>query len=374
MRFRGLASIAAVALVTTDAPPADGSRDSAHDPRVVSSASLDRLLGIVIAAIALTGAASLHGGAPSDTWLFLTHDILAGVLAALVAVKLARSLPPALAHGRRRPLAIALVLAGLTMASLAAGYAWVAGGRLVWLDMGFASWTLLTLHAWIGLLLVPVVAVHLVPRRWRLLRPGRNTVPRAVGRVTSRRSFLVGAALLVAGTTLAAGTAALERLTGGTRRFTGSRWLPPGSSPVATTFLGEAVPEVDPAAWRIQVGGRVAHELDLSLAELQALPTHDLHAVLDCTSGWALDAAWTGVDVAALLDRAGADPAATAVTFRAVTGWSAWLPIADARRGLLAWAIDGRPLPIENGAPLRLVAPDHRGLEWVKWVESIQVT
>jgi DMSO/TMAO reductase YedYZ molybdopterin-dependent catalytic subunit len=80
------------------------------------------------------------------------------------------------------------------------------------------------------------------------------------------------------------------------------------------------------------------------------------------------------VAVAEVLDRAGADPTATTVTVRAVTGWSASLPIADARSGLLAWAIDGRPLPTENGAPLRLVAPDHRGLEWVKWVESIEVT
>jgi DMSO/TMAO reductase YedYZ molybdopterin-dependent catalytic subunit len=339
----------------------------------VSSASLDRLLGIVIAAIALTGAASLHGGVQSDSWLFLTHDVLAGILAALVAVKLVRSLPPALAHGRRGPLALSLVLAVLTIASLIAGYAWVAGGRLVWLDLGFASWTLLTLHAWFGLLLLPVVAVHLAPRRWRLLRPGRAAVPRAVGRVATRRAFLVAAALLAAGATLAAGTAALDRLTGGTRRFTGSRWLPPGSAPVATTFLGEPVPEVDPSAWRIQVGGRVANELDISLAELRALPSRDLRAVLDCTSGWALDAAWTGVDVAALLEQAGTDPAARSVTFRAMTGWTATLPIADGRRGILAWAIDGRPLPVANGAPLRLVAPDHRGLEWVKWVSSIEV-
>ncbi|HEY4753929.1 MAG TPA: molybdopterin-dependent oxidoreductase, partial [Candidatus Limnocylindrales bacterium] len=126
--------------------------------------------------------------------------------------------------------------------------------------------------------------------------------------------------------------------------------------------------------WRIRVAGRVARELDLTLAEVEALPSRDLRAVLDCTSGWALDAAWTGVEVAALLDRAGADPTATSVTVRAVTGWSASLPIDDARRGLLAWAIDGRPLPVENGAPLRLVAPDHRGLEWVKWVRSVEVT
>jgi DMSO/TMAO reductase YedYZ molybdopterin-dependent catalytic subunit len=49
------------------------------------------------------------------------------------------------------------------------------------------------------------------------------------------------------------------------------------------------------------------------------------------------------------------------------------LPIDDARACLLATGVAGQRLPAGNGGPLRLVAPDRRGLEWVKWVDRIEV-
>jgi DMSO/TMAO reductase YedYZ molybdopterin-dependent catalytic subunit len=61
------------------------------------------------------------------------------------------------------------------------------------------------------------------------------------------------------------------------------------------------------------------------------------------------------------------------VVVRSVTGWYAELPIAEAREALLATGVAGRPLPHGNGAPCRLVAPDRRGLEWVKWVSRVEV-
>jgi DMSO/TMAO reductase YedYZ molybdopterin-dependent catalytic subunit len=77
--------------------------------------------------------------------------------------------------------------------------------------------------------------------------------------------------------------------------------------------------------------------------------------------------------VAAVLDAAGVRSSASRVEIRSVTGWGASLPLADADRSLLAWSVAGELLPTANGAPLRLVAPDHRGLEWVKWVATIHV-
>ena len=74
-----------------------------------------------------------------------------------------------------------------------------------------------------------------------------------------------------------------------------------------------------------------------------------------------------------MLDAAGVSPVARRVEVRSVTGWGTSLDAADARRCLLAWSVAGQPLPAGNGAPLRLVAPDHRGLDWVKWVEAIRV-
>ena len=96
-------------------------------------------------------------------------------------------------------------------------------------------------------------------------------------------------------------------------------------------------------------------------------------AILDCTSGWALETAWRGTPVARLLDDAGAAPGTT-IEVRSATGWSTSLSLAEARRALLATHVAGLPLAVGNGAPVRLVVPDHRGLDWVKWVSEIRVS
>jgi DMSO/TMAO reductase YedYZ molybdopterin-dependent catalytic subunit len=140
-----------------------------------------------------------------------------------------------------------------------------------------------------------------------------------------------------------------------------------------TTFFGEGVPEVDTAAWRIRVSGRVERPADHDLASLAGLGEVDLSAVLDCTSGWALETAWRGTPVATLLDAAGV-AAGTNVEVRSATGWSTSLPLAEARRALLATQVAGMPLALGNGAPVRLVVPDHRGLDWVKWVTEVRVS
>jgi DMSO/TMAO reductase YedYZ molybdopterin-dependent catalytic subunit len=79
------------------------------------------------------------------------------------------------------------------------------------------------------------------------------------------------------------------------------------------------------------------------------------------------------VPLAAVLDHVGVSATARRVEIRSVTGWATSLDLADARQTLLAWSIEGVPLPVANGAPLRLVAPNHRGLDWVKWVDTIRV-
>jgi DMSO/TMAO reductase YedYZ molybdopterin-dependent catalytic subunit len=61
------------------------------------------------------------------------------------------------------------------------------------------------------------------------------------------------------------------------------------------------------------------------------------------------------------------------VLITSVTGWYAELPLSEANAALLATGVAGAPLPAANGAPCRLVAPDRRGLEWVKWVDRVEV-
>ena len=334
----------------------------------MSSAALDRLLAVLVVALVGSGLVSLRFGAPGGGWLFVAHAILAGFLAGATIVKLRRSVPRSVRARRWARLAGGLTVSLLVVASLAAGYLWAASGTVAWVDVaGIGRWSLLTLHAWIGLVLVPFVVVHLLPRQWRLLRPGAGSARRMAGRLLSRRAVVGGLAL--GGVAVAASGSALvaERLLGGPRRFTGSRQLPEGSLPIPTTFFGEPTPALDVATWRLAVGDRA-----FSLDDLQALGAVETTATLDCTSGWAATTTWSGVSIARVLAAAGVS-ASSAVEVRSATGWAASLPPDELERCLLAWAMAGQPLPAANGAPLRLVAPDHRGLEWVKWVAELRV-
>jgi hypothetical protein len=332
------------------------------------NATLDRLLAVLVAAMVATGLLTLRTGAASGSWLFVAHAAFAGALAVAVALKLRASVGRAVAGRRWGRLALGLSVSALAIAALIGGYAWAASGRL--LEVG--PWTVMTLHAWAGLALLPLLVVHLLPRRWRLLRPTRRAASRLPATLISRRSLVVGGGLAAVGLAAVGAASLAERVAGGARRFTGSRWLPSGGIPPVTTFFGEGAPPVDPATWQVRVSGRVDVPAAYDLASLAALGVADLTAVLDCTSGWALETRWRGTPLSTLLDAAGIGGGAT-VEVRSATGWSTSLPLAEARRALLATHVAGSPLAVGNGAPVRLVVPDHRGLDWVKWVTEIRV-
>lgn len=332
----------------------------------MSTAALDRLLAILIAAQLATGLMSLRAGSPPTAPLFVAHGLLGGALLVAVTLKLRRSMPGAIAARRWGRLALGSLLALLALAALAGGFFWVASGRIT----SIGPWTILTLHVWAALALVPIVAAHLIPHRWRLLRPRHWPVAPAISRRTLLASGLLGALGIVTW----AGANLLDAVQGGVRRFTGSRWLPAGGVPPITTFFGEGTPQIDNAAWRLRVHGQVSAASSLSLADLASLGSIDTRAILDCTSGWVIDTTWRGVSMATVLDVVRPTSQATGVTIRSVTGWYAHLPLDEARRAFLATGVAGQPLAAGNGAPLRLVAPDRRGLEWVKWVDEIELT
>jgi hypothetical protein len=319
----------------------------------MSLATLDRVLALLVIAMAGTGLLALRAGSSGSAWVFTVHGLLGGALLAATVWKLQRSGPRAIAAGRWRRLALALAVALLVIGALTGGFLWVAGGEL----LTIGSWTVLTLHAWLGLVLVPVIAVHLLPHRWRVV----STMPR---NGISRRTLLATGGLALAGVAAFGVSAVLEQLRGRTRRFTGSRWLPAGGIPPSTTFYGEGPPPIELDVWRLTVGDR-----KLSLADLRALGEVDRTAVLDCTSGWALETTWSGVPLGALLPI----PERGSVRVSSVTGWSTVLTADEARTALLATGVAGAPLPAANGAPCRLVVPSRRGLDWVKWVSEVTI-
>ena len=329
----------------------------------MSGAALDRLLALLIVVQLTTGLLTLRSGQPATAPLFWLHGLVGGALLVASVEKLRRSVGPAIQAGRWRNLLLGALLALLVAAALAGGFAWVASGR-IW---SIGPWTILTLHVWAALGILPIVLFHLLPRRWRLLRP------RSMTRPMSRRTFLAVVGLTALGA-LAWGSANLvERLGGGHRRFTGSRWLADGGIPPPTTFYGEGTPAIDLDRWRLRITGRVTAPLELNLADLAALGVEEREAVLDCTSGWVMRTGWRGTPLSAVLDAAGADADATFVKVRSVTGWMVPLERSELADALLATHVAGEPLPVGNGAPVRLVAPGRRGLDWVKWVGEIEV-
>jgi DMSO/TMAO reductase YedYZ molybdopterin-dependent catalytic subunit len=330
----------------------------------MSSAALDRLLAFLLVVQMASGLLTLRSGVPATAPLFWLHGLVAGALLVASVEKLRRSIGPALRDRRWRRLVLGTALAGLVAIALTLGFAWVAGGRI----RSIGPWTILTLHVWAALAVVPIVVVHLLPRRWRLLRP------RSVARPMSRRTFLAVAGVAALGAVAWGGANLLGRLTGDARRFTGSRWLADGGVPPPTTFYGEGTPEVDLADWRLRVHGRVATPLELDADALAGLGIVEREAVLDCTSGWAMRTTWTGVPLTAVLESAGAEPGATFVNVRSITGWMVPLERDDLADALLATHVAAERLPAANGAPLRLVVPRRRGLDWVKWVAEIEVS
>jgi DMSO/TMAO reductase YedYZ molybdopterin-dependent catalytic subunit len=329
----------------------------------MSSAALDRLLAILLVVQLASGLLTLRSGVPATAPLFWLHGIVGGALLVAAIDKVRRSVGPAVRSRRWRRLVLGALLTLLAAGALVGGFAWVAGGRI----LSIGPWTVLTIHVWFALAAVPVILLHLLPRRWRLLRP------RAGGPRLSRRTLLATAAMAVLGFGAWTAAAALDAVQGGMRRFTGSRWLRDGGIPPPTTFYGEGTPAVDPAAWRLRVTGRVAEELTLDLPALAGLGVVERDEVLDCTSGWAMRTTWHGTPLAAVLDAAGADASAPLVRVQSVTGWNAFLERDELDGALLATHVAGEPLPAANGAPCRLVAPRRRGLDWIKWVTEIEV-
>lgn len=139
-------------------------------------------------------------------------------------------------------------------------------------------------------------------------------------------------------------------------------------------------PDIDPEAWRLQVGGLVDHPLELTYADLKAFPAMERFQTLECISnkiGQRLisTAKWTGVPLHLILERAGLQAGAVEVVFSAAGGYSDSLPVAKAmdESTLIATGMDGNVLPRAHGFPARLLSTGTYGMKNPKWLEAIDV-
>jgi len=143
------------------------------------------------------------------------------------------------------------------------------------------------------------------------------------------------------------------------------------------------VPDVDPSTWTLRVHGLVAHEVTLTFAELLASNLVEADVTLTCVSnpvGGDLigNARWLGLPIRDVLSRAAPDPSADMVLSTSVDGFTASTPLAvltDGRDALLAVGMNGEPLPLAHGFPVRMVVPGLYGyVSATKWVVDLEVT
>ena len=172
------------------------------------------------------------------------------------------------------------------------------------------------------------------------------------------------------------------------------------------------VPQIDPATYRLVVDGAVQDPLDLGYDELRAMSRRRFEVTFECCGNspvpeyWARatrtsstmeqikghgimgNAEWSGVPLADVLDRAGVRPSAVEVMFEGAdhgpdetvgdppeVTYERSLPLAKAMHPdtLLAYEMNGRPLPAVHGSPVRLLVPGWYGMTSVKWLVGIHV-
>jgi len=253
---------------------------------------------------------------------------------------------------------IGLATAGLTITTAGLGLAWTAG--LVSFDRPFA-YSALNLHVIAGLALGALVVAHVLARGES--RPALITL-------AGRRTALRGIALLAASFVV---TAALDRVALA-RRGSGSRHAGSfsGNAFPVTIWSLDAVPSIAIDSWRLRVSGSLdARPVDLSYADLAALPRREASVVLDCTGGWWSEQVWSGVSLMDVLARGGMSQAATRVEVISVTGHRWTFDRSEVERALLATHVGGEPISAGHGYPVRLVAPSLRGFLWIKWVGEV---
>ena len=176
------------------------------------------------------------------------------------------------------------------------------------------------------------------------------------------------------------------------RRGIGPDWsgkLPPVSQPSmpalipgyteldpATGLHMTGTPQlIDLASYRLAVTGAVDHPLSLSYDELRRLPRVEDKPALICKGYFEDYANWAGASLASVLDLAGIKAGAVEVELVSADGYSTSLKVSEALApgAFLAYELEGTPLPVLHGFPVRAVFPSLLGNKWAKWVVEIRI-
>jgi len=244
----------------------------------------------------------------------------------------------------------------LVLATIALG---AAHATALWFGVGY--WSALWTHQLIGFLLAPLLLWHVATRP---VRPSTADVDRrAVLATGAAGAAALGVIVVQESVARLLGTAAVDRV--GTGSHDAGSFEPDAMPTVQ--WLDDRVPaDTSADAWALTIAGDAVTVDDLWAR------SRPMVARLDCTGGWFADQSWDAVALDELLP-----PAATAtgrsIMVTSSTGYRRLFPLVDAAELFLAVRYDGRRLRRGHGAPVRLVAPNRRGPQWVKWVIDVSV-
>jgi len=132
--------------------------------------------------------------------------------------------------------------------------------------------------------------------------------------------------------------------------------------------------------WRLEVSGLVKQPASFSLADLQAMPSRTLITRHDCVEGWSVIGKWKGVRLEEIINRVQPATDARYVVFRCMdtdsdgVNYFESIDMIDAvhPQTILAYELNDRPLPIDNGAPLRLRVENQLGYKHAKYIRALE--
>jgi DMSO/TMAO reductase YedYZ molybdopterin-dependent catalytic subunit len=239
-------------------------------------------------------------------------------------------------------------------------------------------------HYWVAWITIGALIVH-VGAKWATTRAALTKRAAAPPRATDtggldRRAFLAtvaGASGLLTLFTIGQTVRPLERLAllAPRRPDTGRQGFPVNRSAVEAGVVRSARSD----DFRLRVDGKVTSRLELALDDLHALPQHEATLPIACVEGWSASRRWRGVRLRDLLARAGAARDAE-VRVESLQRRGAYAT-SDVNRAqvddpdtLLALEVDGEPLHLDHGYPVRLIGPNRPGVLQTKWVTRVVVT
>src|SRR4051794_1001842 len=191
--------------------------------------------------------------------------------------------------------------------------------------------------------------------------PRENLGARRVGRAGFLGIMGAGVATLVYGDAV---SRVVSRVTNPLSDATGLSRIVPTSGWRIYTVAG-SMPTFDPATWRLRIDGMVRNPMELSHGDLLALPKATQITTFHCVTGWVVDGVhWGGVRFRDLLAAAEPLPTAHALHFiSAEQPYDDYLSLRQVslKNVMLAYEMNGKPLPREHGAPVRVVIPEMYG-------------